>query len=46
MIKYEELVAIFLSENCLQIKNDTETLKYRNRIGLDTLLVYTLNYEY
>lgn len=46
MIKYDEFVAIFLSEDCLQILNDTETLKYTNRIGLDTLLVYTLNDGY
>lgn len=37
---------IFLSEDCLQIKNDTEALKYKYRIGLDTLLVYTLNDGY
>jgi len=46
VIKYNEFIMIFLSENCSQIKNDTEALKYKYRIGLDTLLVYTLNDGY
>lgn len=46
VIKYDEFTAIFLSENSLQIKNDAEALKYSYRIGLDTLLVYTLNDGY
>ena len=46
MIKYNEFVSIIKYEDILLIKNDIEALKYKNRIGLDTLLVYTVKYEY
>lgn len=37
---------IFKSEGNLLKKNDVDTLKYKNQIGLDTLVVYTVNDEY
>jgi len=46
VIKYSEFTVIFLSEDYLQIKNDIEALKYEYRLGLDTLLVHTVNDEY
>jgi len=46
VIKYNEFIIIILYENILLIINDIETLKYDYRIGLDTLLVYTIKYEY
>ena len=46
MIKYNEFIIIIKYENILLIENDVETLKYNYRIGLDTLLVYTIKYEY
>ena len=46
MIKYNEFIIIFKYEDILLIKNDVDTLKYKYRIGLDTLLVYTIKYEY
>lgn len=30
----------------VQLKNDAQTWKYKNRPGLETLLVYTVNDEY
>ena len=46
MIKYNEFIIIIKYENILLIKNDVDALKYKYRIGLDTLLVYTVKYEY
>ena len=46
MIKYNEFIIIVKYEDILLIINDTDTLKYKYRIGLDTLLVYTIKYEY
>jgi len=46
VIKYNEFIVIIKYENILLIKNDVDTLKYKYRIGLDTLLVYTIKYEY
>jgi len=46
VIKYIEFISNTKYKNILLIKNDIETLKYNYRIGLDTLLVYTVKYEY
>ena len=46
MIKYNEFIIIIFYEDILLIIYDIETLKYNYRIGLDTLLVYTIKYEY
>lgn len=46
MIKYNEFIIIIKYKNILLIKNDVDTLKYKYQIGLDTLLVYTIKYEY
>jgi hypothetical protein len=46
VIKYNEFIIMFNYEDILLIKNDVDTLKYNYRIGLDTLLVYTIKYEY
>jgi len=46
VIKYYEFVIIIKYENILLFKNDIDALKYNYRIGLDTLLVYTIKYEY
>ena len=46
MIKYNEFIGIIKYKNILLINNDIDTLKYNYRIGLDTLLVYTIKYEY
>ena len=46
MIKYIESIGIIKYEGILLPKNDIEVLKYNYRIGLDTLLVYTVKYEY
>ena len=46
MIKYFKFTSIFYGENSILIKTDIETLKYGYQIGLDTLLVHTINYEY
>jgi hypothetical protein len=46
VIKYNEFIIIFNYEDVLLILNDVDTLKYNYRIGLDTLLVYTIKYEY
>jgi hypothetical protein len=46
VIKYREFTGIFVDENDLLKKTDVDALKCRDQLGLDTLLVYTLNYEY
>jgi len=46
VIKYNEFIIIIKYEDILLIKNDVDALKYNYRIGLDTLLVYTIKYEY
>jgi len=46
VIKYNEFIIIIKYEDILLIKNDIDALKYNYRIGLDTLLVYTIKYEY
>jgi len=47
VIKYLELVIIFKYENKIfKKKIDIEALKHSYQIGLDTLLVYAINYEY
>ena len=46
VIKYNELMIITESENNIQIKTDVEALKYGHPIGLDTLVVHTINNEY
>jgi len=46
VIKYNEFVSIIKYKGILLIENDIDALKYKNRIGLDTLLVYTVKYEY
>jgi len=46
VIKYIEFISIIKYEGILLLKNDIDVLKYKYRIGLDTLLVYTIKYEY
>jgi len=46
VIKYFEFTITFNGGSSTLIKTDIETSKYRYQIGLDTLLVYTINYEY
>jgi len=46
VIKYFEFTSIFNGENSMLLKTDIEALKYGYRIGLDTLLVHTINDEY
>jgi len=46
VIKYNEFIVIIKFEKILLIINDIELLKYNYRIGLDTLLVCTIKYEY
>jgi len=46
VIKYLKLVIIFKYENKIFKKIDIEALKHSYRIGLDTLLVYAINYGY
>jgi hypothetical protein len=46
VIKYSEFIIIFKSENNLLFITDIEALKYGYQIGLDTLVVHTINYEY
>ena len=46
MIKYSKFIIIIKYENILLILNDIDALKYNYQIGLDTLLVYTIKYEY
>jgi len=45
-MKYFEFMCISDGENNIPLKTDIEALKYGDRIGLDTLLVHTINYEY
>jgi len=45
-MKYNEFIIIIKYEDILLTQNDVEALKYKYRIGLDTLLVYTIKYEY
>jgi len=46
VIKYFEFTIIFYSENSILLKTDVEAWKYGYPIGLDTLVVRTVNYEY
>jgi len=46
VIKYFEFASTFDSENNTLLKTDVEALKYGYPIGLDTLVVHTINYEY
>jgi len=46
VIKYNKFIIIIKYEDILLIINDINTLKYNYQIGLDTLLVYTIKYEY
>ena len=46
MIKYNEFIIIIFYKNILLIINNIEALKCNYQIGLDTLLVYTIKYEY
>jgi len=46
VIKYKEPISIIVYEDFSLLKNDIEALKYNIRKGLDTLLVYTIKYEY
>jgi len=46
VIKYSKFIIIIDYENILLILSDIETLKYNYQIGLDTLVVYTIKYEY
>ena len=46
MIKYFEFTSISYSADSTLLKTDIEALKYGYQIGLDTLLVHTINYEY
>jgi len=46
VIKYSEFVGILLHENNTLYKIDVETLKYGDQIGLETLVVHTIKYEY
>jgi hypothetical protein len=46
VIKYNEFIIIIKYENILLSNNDVDALKYNYQIGLDTLLVYTIKYEY
>ena len=46
MIKYWEFASITEYEGNILLLIDTETLKHSYRIGLDTLLVWVVNYEY
>ncbi len=45
-IKCEKFMVYTRSENNLLYLTDVETWKYRNRTGLETLVVYTSNDEY
>lgn len=45
-MKYFEFTSIFYGENSILFKTDVEALKYGDPIGLDTLVVHTINYEY
>jgi len=46
VIKYSKFIIIINYEDILLILSDVETLKYNYQIGLDTLVVYTIKYEY
>jgi len=46
VIKYFEFVNIFIYESYILLKIDIEALKYGYQIGLETLVVHTINYEY
>lgn len=46
MIKCSQFAMIFRYGSGVQLKNDAETWKYKDRLGLETLLVYTVNDEY
>ena len=46
VIKYIEFVGIFIYENSSPNITDVDALKCRYQLGLETLLAYTLNYEY
>ena len=46
VIKYSEFVSIPKYENNTLYKIDIETLKYGDQIGLETLVVHTVKYEY
>jgi len=46
VIKYREFVRIFKNKNNLLQLTDVDAWKCRERKGLETLLAYTLNYEY
>ncbi len=45
-MKYFEFTIIFYSVNSILLKTDVEALKYGHLIGLDTLVVHTINDEY
>jgi len=45
-IKCEKFIVYTMSENSLLFLTDVEAWKYRDRTGLETLVVYTTNYEY
>ena len=46
VIKYFEFISIFNYESSMLKKTDVEALKYGYQIGLETLVVHTINYEY
>jgi len=46
VIKYFEFIIIFNDASSKLNITDIDTLKYGYQIGLDTLLVHTINYEY
>jgi len=46
VIKYFEFTSIPYGVNSILVKTDIEALKYGHPIGLDTLVVHTINYEY
>ena len=46
MIKYREFAVMANYEGNFLLFIDADTLKHRYRIGLDTLLVWVVNYEY
>ena len=45
-IKCEKFIIYVNCENNLLFTTDVEAWKYRYRTGLETLVVYTANYEY
>jgi len=46
VIKYRKFTRNSLYEGSLFIKIDIDALKCRYQLGLETLLAYTVNYEY